>query len=356
MSIKQKIQNMLPSYRSKDAIMDELYNIHSKIDKLDRNIKDLDVKNEYLFYCLQHLDSETELETKKRVYLNMPKASGQIRDFQIVANYILRKVKKICEESEIAFSISGGTLLGAIRHAGFIPWDDDVDICVIHEDYYRLEEAVNRDEELVMRRYYRYLEEGTKASYVTKIKLRSSDLFFIDVFPRNIIIDQHKNVDDVWREIQEKERQFKEELNIVFSDNRFEHIPDDKRPRHSSILDQPIEQLEKKYQNYFSERNKKRKGVQYCCLGIETDHSFFKKEMLNPSCIYLPFRKNMCEFEGDQYPCFNDWNKWLELWFGNYWSLPQSVNQVHSSELKHFSAEDYKIVEKIKRLYGLDNL
>ena len=106
----------------------------------------LDSKNDYLFFCLQHLDKETDLETKKRVFLNLPKASGQVADFQFVANYILSRVKNICDDNGIVISLCGGTLLGAVRHHGFIPWDDDIDIEIMRDDYYRLEEILADDE------------------------------------------------------------------------------------------------------------------------------------------------------------------------------------------------------------------
>jgi len=51
---------------------------------------------------------------------------------------ILQKVHNFCKENEINYTITGGTLIGAIRHKGFIPWDDDIDIALPRSEYERL--------------------------------------------------------------------------------------------------------------------------------------------------------------------------------------------------------------------------
>lgn len=52
---------------------------------------------------------------------------------------IMKKIHDFCEEKGINYTLAAGTLLGAIRHNGFIPWDDDIDIYVNRKDYWRFE-------------------------------------------------------------------------------------------------------------------------------------------------------------------------------------------------------------------------
>lgn len=56
---------------------------------------------------------------------------------------MLEEIDSFCIEHEITYYLTGGTLLGAIRHDGFIPWDDDIDIALLRDDYERLLKEFN---------------------------------------------------------------------------------------------------------------------------------------------------------------------------------------------------------------------
>ena len=58
---------------------------------------------------------------------------------------ILLKLDKFCKENNINYALDSGTLLGAVRHKGFIPWDDDIDIIVPRKDYNRFIELMKKN-------------------------------------------------------------------------------------------------------------------------------------------------------------------------------------------------------------------
>ena len=60
-----------------------------------------------------------------------------LRQLQLALLDILIEVDKFCRENDITYSLTYGTLLGAIRHKGFIPWDDDLDIMMPRKDFER---------------------------------------------------------------------------------------------------------------------------------------------------------------------------------------------------------------------------
>lgn len=56
-------------------------------------------------------------------------------ELRVIQMDILSAVDAFCTENNIKYSISSGTLLGAVRHKGFIPWDDDIDVLMPRTDY-----------------------------------------------------------------------------------------------------------------------------------------------------------------------------------------------------------------------------
>ena len=60
-----------------------------------------------------------------------------LRKLQLTQLEIAKEIRRVCEENDIRYFLCCGSFLGAVRHQGFIPWDDDFDIGMLREDYER---------------------------------------------------------------------------------------------------------------------------------------------------------------------------------------------------------------------------
>ncbi len=75
-----------------------------------------------------------------------------LRTLQLIELELLQEVDRICRKQGIHYNIIAGTLLGAVRHGGFIPWDDDADVAMLREEYKRFLDACQA--ELDTSRFY----------------------------------------------------------------------------------------------------------------------------------------------------------------------------------------------------------
>lgn len=122
-------------------------------------------------------------------------------EIQAEAFKVLSFVKRICNENELTYYLMYGTLLGAVRHNGFIPWDDDVDIAMPRNDYERLKKILL---DSATKQNLKFHDRGENADYPyligricsqhTSIKRHDEHYdkmgVFVDVYP----IDNISNV------------------------------------------------------------------------------------------------------------------------------------------------------------------
>ena len=111
----------------------------------------------------------------------LPPAKGVLRQQQLQCLDMLCKVKEVCDREDLDYWLDSGTLIGAVRHKGFIPWDNDCDLCMPREDFLKIIPLLKR--EMEDSKYF--VRECAKNVLNLQIRIISKDdpKLGIDIFP-----------------------------------------------------------------------------------------------------------------------------------------------------------------------------
>lgn len=131
-------------------------------------------------------------------------------ELQRVEFEILKAVVKICNDNNIKYYMIGGTLLGSVRHKGFIPWDDDIDIAMFRDDYnkfvdiwpkIRPDDLVLQNKETDKRVHISFTKIRKKGTRIIEKETKNSGIFkgvFIDIFP----LDNIPKEDSLYKDLE----------------------------------------------------------------------------------------------------------------------------------------------------------
>lgn len=108
-------------------------------------------KTQLMLWQCYRMDGEELAAAKERFFLSLPRASGEIRDLQIAGLILLVKFDKVCRKNNIQYWLSFGGLLGAVRHHNCIPWDDDLDVGMMRDEYEKAKKAFAGDKDFELR-------------------------------------------------------------------------------------------------------------------------------------------------------------------------------------------------------------
>lgn len=287
-------------------------------------------------------------------------SSVEVREAQMIMLNILEEVHRICEKNKIEYWLDSGTLLGAVRHKGFIPWDDDLDIGMERSEYYRFIEACKKD--LDNTRYFAQTMETDSETQIQYLKIRDRNSIlqinerekghtgiFVDVFP----MDSYDAKDS-----SDSNFKLKRKMNfkILFYWMKNAEI---KKPFLKNIKGNIVKIVSKTYYSLarkydYKNLNKEAQQIidkvkinsnktsKYIGYGVEVPFN----QILRTDIIF-PLGK--LEFEGKEYSVPGKWDEYLKEFYGNYMELPKPEDRVpsHCLVLKtKLTKEEYEKLNK----------
>ena len=114
--------------------------------------------------------------------MEIPAAEGNLRLIQRASAKFLNRFDRFCKENSITYFLDCGALLGSVRHGGFIPWDDDIDIGMMRQEYDKLY-ALCKSGAGKEHGFELVFESNRRNKCLPKIQSVESKNIFIDIFP-----------------------------------------------------------------------------------------------------------------------------------------------------------------------------
>ncbi len=255
----------------------------------------------------------------------------ELRKLQLTQLEILKVIDAFCRDHKIRYSLYAGTLLGAIRHKGFIPWDDDLDICMTRHEYNRFiklwiqggtEGYQIQNKELDSRftqSFTKIRKDCTTFLQYESERGRYHTGIFVDVFPIDRIPDSR------WRRgIFRLDCLFYQLYTREFVPSMAGRLT--KLATAFFLKTSNARTRKKRRKRHFNRIVRYNRDKSCSMIAIETAGTLsqiFPADLMN-TYIELPFEDMTCM-------CIKEWDVYLKVKFGDYMKLPPEVER----EWKH---------------------
>lgn len=263
-----------------------------------------------------------------------------INEIKQIELEMLIEFDAFCKKNNLRYYLAGGTLLGAIRHKGFIPWDDDIDLVMPREDYNKLldmeKNVLSDDMSLITWRngsIYPFIKIINNKTLVYEYMNNKPTSVWIDIFP----ID--KNPED-----QRINRKFYKQMfyirkSVEMSNARFGTGSSKLKTIRRSILHpffsligtKKLCELTNKYAQKYKDTNSKYIGCVVWGYG--------EKEKVREDSF---FKAIQVEFEGHLFPAPSSYDEYLTNLYGDYMKLPPVGERVTRHDIKAYRKEEVK--------------
>lgn len=240
-----------------------------------------------------------------------------IRKLQVTQYYILKEFEAFCKLHNLVYTLDFGTMLGAVRHQGFIPWDDDIDVSMLRSEYNRFLELskswIHRD--IFVQNYEtdpQFIHSFTRLRLNDSLALQEDwknlkchHGIFIDIFVYDVVAGD-----------EEACQRHADEIRII-QEEKMKYV------RSDTVNDQNLlvlNRLQTAVTTRYNDTITKDSTIAHMTLGLDS---------------YYPMRRSVSDFDNIQYVSFEDdlypipsnYDAVLTYNYGDYMTLPNEEEQ-----------------------------
>ena len=253
---------------------------------------------------------------------------------------ILDSIDSFCRENGINYYLFAGTLLGEVRHKGYIPWDDDIDVCMKREDYNVFFDSFNSQgtyykaiNHSIDKKYY--LASGkvidTRTEMIEAVSTNMKIGVYVDVFPMDYIPDDDIQFNKLNREI-DKYRKMLALKNMRWNKERSVVKNLIVSVSHILLFPISINHIIDKISDLASLYENDKNNCSH--IGDISVFTYGKKELFDIQCFD---EVTELEFENKKYLVPKEYDKILSKMYGEYMALPPEEKRIsHHSFSAHW--------------------
>ncbi len=260
-----------------------------------------------------------------------PFQQPSIKEIQDKMLDILVYFKKFCEENGLTFTLCGGTCLGAVRHQGFIPWDDDVDVFMLREDYEKLQDLWEKNADTT--RYACVRSNETINIHHSATEIKDNNTTFINKHSINSDIHHGLMIDviPIDRVAPTKMGKLLQMIDsMIYCCFNFQRLPDHKNKLIYFATKLALGIFRSSKIRFALWKDAERRIAKYNGKGTGLVASFGE----GTSIMRMRFPQEWFEqptyldFEGHSMPVPADTDQYLKISFGDYMQLPPEEERV----------------------------
>ena len=286
-----------------------------KLKKLESHFLD------YKKYSSDILTSYNKLFNTLSLFYDF-EVKGLLKYNHLINQELLDFVVNVCNKYELDYWLDFGVLLGAVRHEGFIPWDDDVDLGMIRKDYDKFisvfdEEIKRNNLSDCIKTYHEISKNKPLPIYQIFYMQFGSIIAGIDIFPYDFIANTEGCNSKTYKKMQDS----------VNNNNR-----------NGTPINVALKEYLKEFNISYDMENYIIPGIEGPCNIIPG----YKFEIYETDKIY-PLKS--VKFQNKQYKCPNDTDYYLTKIYDNYLNIPKKVKH-HHVRWRHL-----RKVENIEQIY-----